>query len=55
MNGTPASGHEFRVMPVNSYEKKTILVVDDDPAVRSLIVEALRQGGDYIATEAADG
>ena len=55
MNGTEAAGREFRIMPVNSSEKKTILVVDDDPAVRSLIVEALRQGGEYIATEAADG
>ena len=50
-----ATGNEFRIMPVPSTGKRTILVVDDDPAVRSLIVEALRQGGEYIATEAADG
>lgn len=55
MNGSEAAGTEFRIMPVSSSDKRTILVVDDDPAVRSLIVEALRQGGEYIATEAADG
>ncbi|HNQ01172.1 MAG TPA: response regulator, partial [Syntrophales bacterium] len=55
MKGMQAAGNEFRIMPVPSSGKRTILVVDDDPAVRSLIVEALRQGGEYIATEAADG
>jgi len=55
MHGTETAGDDFRIMPVSSSDKRTILVVDDDPSVRSLIVEALRQGGEYIATEAADG
>lgn len=55
MNGMDTARNEFRIIPVNSSEKRTILVVDDDAAVRTLIVEALRQSGDYIATEAADG
>ena len=55
MNGTETARDEFRVMPANCSDKSTILVVDDDPSVRHLIIESLRQAGDYIATGAADG
>jgi len=36
-------------------EKKNILVVDDEPAVRNLIVDALKQSGDFGIQEAGDG
>lgn len=36
-------------------EKKNILVVDDDAALRGLIVDALRQTGDFGIQEASDG
>ncbi len=55
MNGTETARDEFRAMPANGPVKSTILVVDDDPSVRHLIIESLRQAGDYIATGAADG
>jgi hypothetical protein len=42
MNGTDAARNDFRAMPANRSDKRTILVVDDDPAIRNLIVEALR-------------
>jgi putative nucleotidyltransferase with HDIG domain len=55
MPGTETARTEVRIPSVNLFDKRTILVVDDDPIVRSLVVEALRRAGDYIATEAADG
>jgi len=55
MNGTETARTECRISPASSSDKRTILVVDDDPIVRSLVVEALRRAGDYIATEASDG
>jgi len=55
MNGTETARNEFRVMPADCSDKRTILVVDDDPAVRHLIVDALRQADEYIATGASDG
>jgi len=54
-NDTETARNEFRVMPATLSDKRTILVVDDDASIRSLIVEALRHEGDYIATEASDG
>ncbi|MCK7515795.1 MAG: response regulator [Desulfobacterales bacterium] len=48
--GGTNSGSCPRICPM----KRTILVVDDDPSIRNLIVEALRHEGDYIATEASD-
>ncbi|HTZ39295.1 MAG TPA: HD domain-containing phosphohydrolase [Syntrophales bacterium] len=55
MNGTKPAGTEFRIFSETTSGKRTILVVDDDPLVRTLVVEALKRTGDFIASEAADG
>ena len=39
----------------NAVEKRSILVVDDDIATRSLIVDAISQAGNYRVIEACDG
>jgi len=38
-----------------SAEKKSILVVDDDIGIRSLVVDAICQAGNYTVIEASDG
>jgi putative nucleotidyltransferase with HDIG domain len=55
MIGMETARREFGTVPRQTPDKGNILVVDDDPVVRTLIIEALRQTGDYMASEAADG
>jgi response regulator RpfG family c-di-GMP phosphodiesterase len=48
---------QLRLIRLNgiSVEKQSILVVDDDIATRSLVVDAISQSGNYAVIEACDG
>jgi response regulator RpfG family c-di-GMP phosphodiesterase len=52
------NGHDqIRLQRINTIiaKKQSILVVDDDSATRSLVVDAIGQSGNYTVTEACDG